>query len=119
MGKKDFNHLVCVPFCAYFREGSKEEFACRGALLVEELLKRGYLKPGTLPKPGRGMDFCGRHDAELDAVVCRRCPFQEEDCDFQSAEHRDDAEPCGGYVLLGLLKAAGRIDPADLDEMNR
>ncbi len=118
MGKKDFKQIVCVPFCAYFHEGSKEEFACRGALLVEELLKRDFLRPGALPTPGQARDFRGRHDAELDAAVCRRCPFQKEDCDFQSAEHRHDAEPCGGYVLLGLLTAAGRIDPADLHEMN-
>jgi hypothetical protein len=117
MGKKDFNQFVCIPFCAYFREGSKEEFACRGALLVDELLRCGNLRPDALPEPRRDLDFCGKHDVELYALVCRRCPFQKEDCDFQSEEHRHDAEPCGGYVLLSMLKASGDINPAHLEEM--
>ena len=116
MAKKDFKEFVCIPFCTFFREDSSEELACRGALLFDKLLRHGHLRLDTLPGLSRDLDFRGKHDADLDAIVCRQCSFQKEDCDFQSEENRWNAEPCGGYLVLSLLKMAGLINPADLEE---
>ena len=114
MSKKDFQQYICKPFCAFFREGSKEELACRGALLVDNRVKRGLLNVHTMPVPDRNIDFRGKHDADLDAITCLHCQFKAEDCDFQSEEDKYNAAPCGGYLLLSLLKRAGVISPADI-----
>ena len=43
MRKKHFKEYICRPFCKFFREGEKEEIACLGALVVEEMVKRRRL----------------------------------------------------------------------------
>jgi hypothetical protein len=118
MLKKDFKEYICNPFCTYFHENSKEDLACRGALVVIELLRQGRLDINMLPELNRDIISWGKHDADLDAAVCRRCSFREEDCDFQSEENKYNANPCGGYRLLNLLKMTGFNITADFEEKN-
>jgi hypothetical protein len=119
MSKKDFKEFICRPFCIFFRENSKEDLVCHGALVVMEQLRSGRLSLSTLSGLDRNLDVRGKHDAELDVTVCRQCSFKEEDCDFHSEEVRSDADPCGGYRVLSLLKTVGFDIAADLEEKNR
>jgi hypothetical protein len=115
MAKKEFKALICRQFCGYFKEGSKEDLACQGALAVEKLLKRDVINISLLSKfsniPNQGMP----HDPDLDEVVCRHCSFEAEDCDFQSKDQKYDADPCGGYRLLQFLRLSGMVTRADLE----
>ncbi len=117
MAKRDIKDFVCRPFCSFYREGVKEEMICDGARLLEILMKRGVLslealsgvKPRPIPTSWK--------DAAQGEAVCRDCPFRAEDCDFRSESPPPDAEPCGGFILLALLAAAGVVSMECLPEI--
>lgn len=107
---------LCRPFCSFFRAGVKEELACQGALVLAALVQRGRLFPGSLPgREGKEPRLWQEEDAELERALCLPCPFARDGCDFHSALRTSTTEPCGGYLLLRLLKEQGRISNADLE----
>jgi hypothetical protein len=116
MSKQDFKDYICRPFCMFFREGQKEEMACQGAEIIERLVRLGRLNPAALPREGKDSCSWENRDTALEVNVCKSCPFKREDCDFQSERPPPDAAPCGGYILLSLLKAIGIITSIDLEE---
>jgi hypothetical protein len=116
MGKQDFKGYICRPFCCFFREGAKEEMACRGATIVEHLVQCGRLDRQRLPAEGKDPVLWQDHDHLLDAVACACCEFLPDGCDFQSAQPPAGAEPCGGYILLRLLKRSGVLSAADIED---
>lgn len=119
MSKNDFKDYICRKFCVFFRENAKEDMACQGALVVERLVSRGLVNQALILELGveRGgdADYRGKHDGDLDNMICRYCSFKAEDCDFQSSKMMDAAEPCGGYRLLRVLKTSGYLTIADLE----
>ena len=54
MSKTDFQEYICRPFCDFFKPGVKEEMTCRGAVLVEQLVRRRRLTPRDFQEPGSG-----------------------------------------------------------------
>ncbi len=112
--KTGFQNYICRPFCDFFKPGVKEELACRGALLVEQLVQRRRLAPRDFEDLDGKESFLPGREADLEAAVCRDCPFRAEDCDFQSANPPADCRPCGGLVLLRQLKKKGLISIPDL-----
>jgi len=62
----------------------------------------GSLKKGSIPVLEKDSSVWERHKNELATRVCRSCPFFAEDCDYQGKERIEDAEPCGGFILLAL-----------------
>jgi hypothetical protein len=116
MGKKEFKDYICRPFCRFFREGQKEDMACRGAQVIELLMERGRLDSKKLPRNGKDPYLWEQHDSDLETTVCKNCPFFAHDCDFQSINQLPGTEPCGGYILLCLLKKNGNIIIDDLKE---
>jgi hypothetical protein len=117
MPKSDFQNYICRPFCDFFKSGVKDELTCRGALIVEKLVRRQRLIPETF----RGLDeekpLIPRQETDLEAAVCTDCPFQAEDCDFKSANPPADCRPCGGLVLLHRLKNQGLISIPELVDL--
>jgi hypothetical protein len=109
MSKTDFQEYICRPFCDFFKPGLKEEMTCRGALLVEHLVRRRRLTPEDFLPLDRNQPLIPGREADLEAAVCRDCPFQAEDCDFQSADPPPGCRPCGGLVLLRQLIIKGLI----------
>lgn len=99
----------------FFKEGEKEDLACQGARVVEQLVERRKLDIAELPRDGKDPRLWKKHDAVLDASLCQHCLFKREDCDFQSESPPPHAEPCGGYMLLALLKENSIITPLDLE----
>jgi hypothetical protein len=116
MAKKDIENYICRPFCSFYRKGVKEELICRGARDVEDFLERGALQAAELTGLGCGKSSRALRNDVLDAAVCRRCTFRKKDCDFQSEQRPLDAEPCGGYILLGILAGKGIISLDELAE---
>jgi hypothetical protein len=117
MAKTEFKDYICRPFCFFFRPGEKEDLACRGALVVERLVADGRLEPSSLP--GGEMRTNGLREADdalLEAVVCGPCPFRDGGCDFRAPVRPADAEPCGGYILLRILRETGALTAEDLAE---
>lgn len=115
MPKADFQSYLCRPFCSFFRDGEKEELACQGAQVLDALIRGGRLHPEQLPGGLRKEPRLWRvDDPELEAALCRVCPFRVDGCDFYSPQRSAQTEPCGGYLLLKLLKEDNAIRCADL-----
>lgn len=116
MSKILLQSYLCHPFCSYFRAGAKEEMACQGALVLAELVQRGRLSPEDLPgHEEKEPRLWQGEDKALERVLCLPCPFAEDGCDFHSVLRSAETEPCGGYLLLRLLKERGAITCADLN----
>lgn len=88
---------LCLRFCPYYKPSKNEELACKGFLVVEELIKEGKEIPFI--ESGK----CLETDTEmiLRKNLCIPCPFYESDCDY--AQHEEGSSPCGGFSLLGKL----------------
>ncbi|MFC1669602.1 hypothetical protein ACFL20_04365 [Spirochaetota bacterium] len=118
MSKIDFKDSICRPFCKFFREGEKEEMACQGALDLEILSKKGIIEFDSLPRQGKEPGLWLNRDARLLDIVCKRCDFMKEDCDYHSKSRWKESEPCGGYILLKLLLKFDIIDKGDLEVLS-
>ena len=116
MSKINFQDYICRPFCDYFHPGKKEELFCRGAQVVENLVRRQRLIPEDFREPDRKEPLTPGQEPGLEAAVCEDCPFRPEDCDFKSAQPPPDCRPCGGLVLLHRLQARGMISVSELAE---
>ncbi len=117
MDKRDFKDYICRPFCEFFREGEKETLACQGARIVGQLVKRGRLDPDSLPGHKKRPRLWKEYNGTLYTHLCQQCSFRSEDCDFRSRNGPPDSEPCGGYILLSLLKVEGIITSLDIEEV--
>lgn len=97
MKEAAYTDLICKGFCSFYREG-KEEFTC-GAyeFLVKNLTER-ELRNLTI-------STVWSHDLSSDdyieRIICRRCDFYKEDCDFRAGKK---SPPCGGYVIIESLR---------------
>ena len=117
--KHQFKDYICRPFCMFFREGQKEAMACQAAQVIQRWVSQGRLNPQVLTRYQKHPRLWEKRDAALDADICKHCPFRVKDCDFTSPSPPPDCEPCGGYILISLLKENGMIAPEDLEEVAR
>jgi hypothetical protein len=98
---------LCLPYCIYYKPGKNEEYICRGAVVVERLLRAGTLITAVM-----SAQKCGRvTDESLVKHLCNTCDFHEHDCAFMQDRA---AMPCGGFLLLEQLLGFGVIAPEDI-----
>jgi len=104
--RPDLVGLVCRPHCRFFRPGEKEELSCAG---YDEIARRAAAETiarwtarfgGEVPPPAYA------HDPRIERLICDRCEFRADGCDFMAGPPAGPV-PCGGYVLLARLLAAG------------
>ena len=113
MPKTEFEHYLCRYHCAYYRAGVREELTCQGALVVDNLVRRGRLRIAELPDGAFPAPPAARLPL-LDERICRPCEFRAADCDFQARPPIPDSLPCGGYRLLAMLLRNRRLTADDL-----
>lgn len=102
--KKDMHmvHEVCEKLCIYYKPGKKEELACRGFLVAEQLAR----KHGA---PAFEQSECAPDEGIKESVreaMCKKCDFHEQDCDYMQDR---TATPCGGFIFITRLLANGTI----------
>ena len=140
----DIQNALCRNFCQYYKPSKNEELACKGFLVVERFIEKGWKIPLGKPqrKPGEATE------AILVFTMCARCPFYKDDCDFVAAYRKvrdtgnissggntpaaspaesrglmDTGEwsksysPCGGFKLLGHLLESGIVSIDDIRDM--
>ncbi len=117
MSKKDFKDYICRPLCKFFRDGEKKDMACRGAEVVELLIRDGMLQVYALPRAGKDPSLWKKKNRVLESSLCQYCSFRIDGCDFQSESPPINAEPCGGYILISLLLKQGTIIKEDLSKV--
>ncbi len=107
MKNEQLVRVLCLPHCIYYKPGKNEEYLCRGAVVVERLLRVGK-QLTTVRSVGPRETVM---DESLVRNVCRDCDFHERDCDFM----QDHAlTPCGGFLLLEQLLGSGVITMEEL-----
>jgi len=109
MSKTTFVDYICRPYCLYFK-AEKENIACRGAEVLEELKSKGFFCPKKLPIITKNPLFWEEYRSPLTNFLCKQCSFRLEDCDFQSRNPIPGTEPCGGYILISHLLAMNLLD---------
>lgn len=107
--KAALNSTLCRNFCPYYKPQKNEDLACQGYLAVQRLIAGG--KRISLDKRDRLMSGTASEEA-LKQAMCRACSFYESDCDFILTG--GESSPCGGFVLLSRLLAAGEITIDDI-----
>jgi hypothetical protein len=119
MGKIDFKDYVCRPYCSFFKDGQKEEMACRGAQVIENLAAQGQIDPDTLPRFEKDGRLWKNYKKIFAKYICASCAFRSEDCDFMSesfeTNNEKTIEPCGGFILLALMIENDFIDMTGLE----
>ncbi len=103
---------LCLNFCPFYKPSKDNDLACVGFLVIERLIKKGtkisFKKiKGTLD---------GMTEKLLKKHLCTVCPFYENDCDF--AVQKENALPCGGFILLGHLLETNIITIDDISNAN-
>lgn len=106
--KKEFSGFICRPYCAFFKEGQKDEMACGAALVAASLIENGLLTIASFPELEE-VDDAPRSERLLFELICRSCPFVIDGCDFRLPTPPVDAVACGGLVLLSALYRAGTV----------
>lgn len=86
---------------------------CRG---LEVLGKIRDCQRFFLEKIGGSTEFSLESDAIILRRVCSPCPWREHECDYRDPSV-EEANPCGGVVLLALLLDAGDITEEDLEDL--
>jgi hypothetical protein len=114
MPKNELQHYLCLPFCSFYKPGSKETLLCRGAWLVEQLIQEQRLDPADFQGLERDVPMSPGSERDLEVLVCENCPFRKDDCDFQSIPPPPDVSPCGGLLLLKQLVVKRKITIKDL-----
>jgi len=94
---------VCKNFCTFYKPGRerKEQTKCGTYSFLERNLTVGEIRcissQVTLSHgPQRGTPT----DASIKKMVCKKCGFFREDCDFRQGLK---SPPCGGYVIVEHL----------------
>jgi hypothetical protein len=99
---------LCKEFCFYYKPSKEEGLACRGFAVAKGLTDIG--KQIAFEKSDRRPGLLTGE--KLREVLCPPCAFYDGDCDFILNE--GDAQPCGGFIFLGLLIENGMINIDDI-----
>jgi hypothetical protein len=102
----------------FYKQGEKEEMACQGLRAVEALMARQQISRENLRLGPKERQLWTTYRQTLTDYVCCRCPFQAEDCDFQSPFFADGMEPCGGVIVLSLLLKNNLLNPPMLESLS-
>ena len=116
INKRQFRDYVCRPFCIFFGEGQEEAMACQGAQVVQRLVSEGRVNRQAITRHKKSARTWKKRDQTLDSSLCQHCSYRVKDCDFTSVSPPSDCEPCGGYIILSLLKENGVITGKDLED---
>ncbi len=107
MRNKQLIQVLCLPYCIYYKPGRNEDSVCRGAVVVERLLRAGtQLTKVRCTERRRTVS-----DESLVRRLCSACDFHEHDCDFMQDRA---ATPCGGLLLLEQLLGSGVLALEDI-----
>lgn len=105
METEEIIDLVCKGFCRYYKGEKEEGISCEGFKFAGRLLgKDGSILDkirspiSNLKSPISNYQW----DGLLKVVLCERCEFLRDGCDFRG-NLGQNAYPCGGYLFLDYL----------------
>ncbi len=96
--KETAERLICSRHCVFYKEG-KEVLLCG---TVRYLLSRYTLEVIEALQTAEGPDHT--EDEWIKKEICEQCEFFPEECGFRMGL---DSPPCGGYLLVEVLRKKG------------
>lgn len=93
---------VCAEYCSFYKPNSKEEFSCRGLLIIRQLLKERPEFTNALAGH-RDKPFRDLYPRLLQQCLCKQCEFLVDGCDFAMQNAAIPSPPCGGYIAITQL----------------
>ncbi len=118
MDREALIRTLCAGYCSFYKPGKDEELCCRGFLLLEKLIEKGW----SLPAGRNGVSLSMKAEDDLFQTICHQCQFFEEDCDFACSKRQGGAadvvsesvSPCGGFLCLGYCLGHGTVGVQDI-----
>ena len=115
--KKQLIDLVCKGYCKFYKESKNEELACEGFRFFERLLSSPVNTPDKKPPHlflrelnrsewalvSAGNRCGGEYDSILMNILCKKCDFLVDGCDYRDEKYHSEATPCGGFILLNKI----------------
>jgi|Deesub1362A_J573_1020465.scaffolds.fasta_scaffold00045_148 hypothetical protein len=108
MKNRRYTELICKRFCSFYKPG-KERLKCGTYTFLQRNLSTGELTQ-VVKKTPSGYDFS--EDATIKTLICRKCSFVADDCDFRASKiattsqigkGKGTVSPCGGYSIVAQL----------------
>jgi|SRR3989338_1161246 len=94
--KKHLIDLVCRGYCKFYKESKNEELACEGFRFFERSFSP--LLADNTNKYNTPETF--KYDSVLMDILCKKCDFLIDGCDYRDENYHGKATPCGGFILL-------------------
>ncbi|OGL41871.1 MAG: hypothetical protein A3C43_08025 [Candidatus Schekmanbacteria bacterium RIFCSPHIGHO2_02_FULL_38_11] len=107
--KEQKKYLICELHCRFYKKGKKEESACRGFEIMKSLLDNKMFQDKTEGLRVQVKEITFRSDDILKEIICKKCDFFIDGCDFRDPDCNYDASPCGGFILLSYLFEKGVV----------
>lgn len=116
MSDNDLIQNLCATWCSYYKPEKDEELACKGFIVVKQMMRN--MDAGPFEKPDvseQARQLLSDTAARLASTLCPACSFSAEDCDF--AGRLEGARPCGGFLLLMQLMEKKTVDIDDIRQL--
>ena len=97
--KKHLIDLVCKGYCKFYKESKNEELACEGFRFFERSFSP--LLADNTNKYNLPETF--KYDSVLMDILCKKCDFLIDGCDYKDEKYHGKATPCGGFILLNKI----------------
>lgn len=94
--KKHLIDLICKGYCKFYKESKNEELACEGFRFFERSFSP--LPVDNTNKYNLPETF--KYDSVLMDILCKKCDFLIDGCDYRDEKYHNKASPCGGFILL-------------------
>jgi len=103
----DYRQLLCQEYCPYHKPLLfSDTFTCYGFILVQEVMRKYPQCNYLLSSPLSGPKCVYHYDPYLSKLICQKCDFLKDGCDFRAQKHmgqNKNCSPCGGYIFITRL----------------
>ncbi|UCE79366.1 MAG: hypothetical protein JSV13_01670 [Nitrospiraceae bacterium] len=116
MSDNDLIQNLCGTWCSYYKPGKDEELACKGFIVVKQMMRNMVTIPFEKPdESDQARQLLSDSAARLASSLCPVCSFSAEDCDF--ADRLEGARPCGGFLLLMQFMEKKTVNIDDIRQL--
>lgn len=97
--KKHLIDLICKGYCKFYRKNKDEKLSCEGFNFFEK-----SFTPFSINSTGKyNIPSNFKYDSILMNILCKKCDFLIDGCDYRDKSCHNRAFPCGGFILLNKL----------------
>jgi len=97
-----YTDIICKGFCKYYKEG-KEDIHCNGYVFLRSNFTPYELKTMIAKRQELSVKRQA-DDAKLINLICKKCDFFVDGCDYIDSQSGNQSEqPCGGYLIIKEL----------------